>query len=242
MESFMDALNQAWQHLAATTPIPDPRAFASAVLAGMLTVLWSPTWLAARRLSTIAHEGGHALAAFVTRRNVLRVHVNADGSGTTHYLGSTSGFGAALVTFAGYPFPAIAGTGLLLAAVSGGGRQWAAVTALALVMLWWRTRNLHGWVLIGICLGGLTAAAWYLPGGVLALALAWLGAFLLAAALRDLLDERRGRRAGASDSDVANLARRGRFPSGFWWSAMTAIVIGCGWIAWEQLTGAYAVL
>ncbi len=240
MESFLGMVDEAWTQLSAGTPLPAPTATAAAVLVGVLAAVWTRTWLVALTLVTIAHEGGHALAAVVTGSRRLRVHVNADGSGSTHHLGHAGRFRTRLVAFAGYPAPAVVGAGLLIASVSGVARVWAAATALALALLLCRTRNLHGSSVIGLCFIGTAAAAWFLPGVALVLGMACLGAFLVLGALRALGQERRARRTGATDSDVSSLGRGGSLPAGFWWTAMAGVVVACGWIAWGQLAEAYA--
>lgn len=235
----MDGVRQAWEHLTAATPPPTASGLAVAVVVGAVLVLWGRSWWRVRTAVTIAHEGGHAAAAILTRRRVMRVHINSDSSGTTYTWGKRHGFGEAFVAFAGYPFPALIGAGLLIASVSGSARTWASATAVALLLLLVRTRNLHGWFIVGLCLLGIGMAAWYLPDEPLALGLAALGALLFAGAGRSLTEERRSRRAGSSDSDVSSLGRRGRIPAGFWWFAMAVVVIGSGWLAWTQVAVVY---
>jgi hypothetical protein len=191
-----------------------------------------------RRIVTIAHEGGHVVAAVLTRRHVMRVHVHPDGSGVTWTQGKP-GFGRMLVLFCGYPFPAVLGAGLLVAVVHGSARLLGAAVAVALLLLLERTRGLHGWLLIAACAVGSALAVWFAPGTMLALGLAALGSLLLAGSIRDLLSERRRRRDGHRDSDVSVLARRW-MPAPLWWSAMLAVVCGSGWWAWTQAAGVYS--
>ncbi len=240
MDSLVDAWAGVWSQLTSATPVPGEWPLVIALAAGIVAAAWRRTWQVLHKLITVSHEGGHAIAALVTGRRVLRVRIRADGSGETHTWGRPGGFGGALVTFAGYPFPAIVGGGLLIAVASGSARLWSALAALALVVLLTRTRNIHGWVVVGLWLAGFAAAAWYVPGDVLALGIAFLGAFLIAGAGRSLLAELRTRRRGASGSDVASLGRSGPLPAGVWWVAMFALVLGCGWVAWEQLAANYA--
>lgn len=227
------------RHLLGTTPVPEARALLIVAALAVLATLWGPVWRAGRVFLTIAHEGGHAAAAVLTRRSVARVRINPDTSGLTQTYGRPHGPGAALVSFAGYPFPAMLGAGLVAAAVSGYGRLWTAVAGLALVVLLWWTRNLYGWLAVSACVVGTALLAWYAPGQILVLALVGIGMFLLAGSLRDLLAERRARRAGHRNSDVFSLGARSRLPAGAWWLAMTGVVALSGWLTWEQLSGLY---
>lgn len=242
MESLLDAVGGAWARLTTGTPVPGQLAIVVALIAAGVASARGPLWQPLHVLVAIAHECGHAAAAVLTRRSVLRVQINSDGSGTTHTSGRVGGIGAGLVAFAGYPFPAILGAGFLVAVATGTARIWAAAAATALVVLLMRTRNLHGWVVVLVWLAALAAAAWYLPGGLLALAMTFLGASLLFGAGRSLLAERRARRAGESGSDVTALARGGRVPAGLWWATMFGVVLCCGWVAWDQLSASRAGL
>ena len=106
---------------------------------------------------------------------MARVHINPDTSGLTLTRGRPDGPGAVLVSFAGYPFPAVLGAALVAAAVSGHARLWTAVAGLALVVLLWWTRNLYGWLTVSACVVGTGVLAFYAPGEVLVLALTGLG-------------------------------------------------------------------
>jgi len=234
VEAIWHGFTHATEWLTSTTAAPTDIRLALTLIVGSLLSLWRP----ADKVVTVAHEGGHALAALVTRRPVLGVQINSDGSGATYTRGRLGGLGSALVTFAGYPFPGIVGAGLIIVAVSGHSRSGAAVIAVALLAMLWRTRNLHGWLVIGLCLAGVSYAAWALPSEPLALAMAGLGALLLVGAGRDLLRERQWRRSGRSDSDISILGGRG-LPASLWWTVMVGVVVGSGWLAWEQVTQEY---
>lgn len=233
-----DEFIAAVERLTAAVPAPGLSTLLGALAVAWLLLLLPLTKGVSRQLLTIAHESGHAVAAVLTRRTVTRVHVRSDGSGTTYTLGRSSGLGAALVSFAGYPFPAILGAGLLVGVAYGQSRVLATLTALALLLLLLRMRNVHGWFVVALATAAAGATAWFLPDRWLAASIAGLGALLLLGSVADLLDERRGRRRGYANSDVSHLAQRGRLPAGAYWLAMLCCVIGCGWLAVATVTPA----
>jgi hypothetical protein len=199
--------------------------------AALLVIVPGP----AGRLVTVAHEGGHAFAAVLTRRRLLRIRIHADGSGDTRHRGRPGGAGSTITAFAGYPFPGLLGAALIAAAVSGSARLWAAVAAAALLAMLLRTGNVHGWLAVGGGCATLVLALWYLPPAAFALLLAGLGALLLVGAIRSLLQERRMRLAGERGTDVAKLAAGGRLAAAGWWSLMLALMLGAAWLVWEYL-------
>ena len=234
-ETVAGAAAAALEFVTAATPVPAAGWLLAACLLGaaLHTVAPGPSG----RLVTVAHEGGHALAAVLTRRRVLRVRIHADGSGDTRHYGRPGSPGSTITAFAGYPFPGLLGAALIAAAASGSARLWAAAAAAALLAMLLRTGNLHGWLAVGGACAGLLLALWYLPVAALALLLAGLGALLLVGAVRSLLAERRLRRSGERGTDVAKLASGGRVPAAVWWTAMMAIVLGGAWLSWEFLNG-----
>jgi hypothetical protein len=243
MESWWSALSSAWDavlaQVTAGTPVPDPMWLLAAIAVGALLAVMGPR--AVRRVDTVAHEAGHALAAVITRRHVLSVRIHRDGSGMTHHYGRLDGLGATLTAFAGYPFPGVLGAALIAASVSGNARLWGAVAAVGLVLLLVRTGNLHGWFVMSALLAVLCLALWYVPGEAFALLLAGAGAQLVTGSVGSLVAERGHRRRGSTATDVARLAAGGRLPAGLWWLAMLAVIAGSGWLAWEYVATAIVV-
>jgi len=65
---------------------------ATAVVA--LVAVWAyPVWRVARHVVTIAHEGGHALAALVSGRRLTGIWLQSDTSGLTLSKGRPTGLG-----------------------------------------------------------------------------------------------------------------------------------------------------
>lgn len=216
-------------HLTVGTPVPGWQWLLAACLVGLAVLIVLPRL--SGQVVTIAHEGGHALAAVLTGRRGVAVRVHSDGSGLTYSRGRPRGFGLRLTAFAGYPFPGLLGAGLIAAAVSGSARLWAGAAAGALLILLLRTGNLHGWFAIGSSLAGLVLGLWFLPPATFPLALAGLGAVLVGGALRSLLQEPAIRRRGAR-TDVAALAGGSRVGGVTWWGLMVMAVAAGVWLAW----------
>lgn len=228
------AASAVLDHITAATPVPSAGWLLVASLLGAALLVAAPA--PAGRLVTVAHEGGHAFAAVLTRRRVLQVRVHADGSGETRHYGRPGSLGSTMTAFAGYPFPGLLGAALIAASASGTARLWAAPAALGLLVLLLRTGNLHGWLVVGGAGAGLVLALWFLPTGPFALLLAGLGSLLLVGAIRSLLSERRLRLAGERGTDVAVLARGGSLAAAAWWTVMMATVLGSAWLAWGYLS------
>ena len=224
-----------WERL--TTPAASaPGAVVLGALAvALLVVLPRTTWPVARHVVTLVHEGGHALAAFVSGRRLHGVRLHADSSGLTLSRGARRGFGAVLTLASGYPAPAL--LGLACAAVLVRGYVLAVLAGLlvALALLLLQVRNWFGLWSVLVVGAVLVGAAWYLPDvwqQAFALALTW---FLLLAAVRPVLElgtsRRRGRAAG---SDADQLAGLTHVPGAVWTSLFALVCLGCavlgGWL------------
>lgn len=113
-----------------------------------------PAWPVTKHAITAAHEGGHALMAFITGGKVSSVTLKPDGTGQTGV--STGTLGGILAALAGYLGPSLFGLfGVLLL---GGGRPvivlWVSLVFLALLLLQIRLRDLFG-VVVVVLTGGL---------------------------------------------------------------------------------------
>ncbi len=74
-------------------------------------VAYPQTWHLSRGLITIAHEGGHALVAVLTRRKLRGIRLHSDTSGVTLTRGRPTGPGMVLTAAAGYIAPSLVGLG-----------------------------------------------------------------------------------------------------------------------------------
>ena len=116
-------------------------------------------WRIGRNAITIAHEGGHALAAVLTGRRLTGIRLHSDTSGLTLSAGRPRGPGMVFTLLAGYVAPSL--VGLAGAWLLGGNRitmlLWVAV-ALLLAMLV-MIRNVFGVVSIVVTTAVVLAQA-----------------------------------------------------------------------------------
>ncbi|MEV5444855.1 M50 family metallopeptidase, partial [Streptomyces sp. NPDC052644] len=66
----IDGLGDLWDRLFSAQPDPPPLLVVLTALAALAVVAVQSTWRVARNAVTIAHEGGHALAALLTGRRL----------------------------------------------------------------------------------------------------------------------------------------------------------------------------
>ncbi len=210
---------------------------AAVVLTGERT-----TWRVLRNVVTIAHEGGHAVAALVMGRELAGIKLHSDTSGVTLSRGKPRGPGMIFTALAGYPAPSLIGVGL--AALVGLDRiqwlLWIVVGLLAVLLT--QIRNLFG--LLTVVGTGAAAVAVIIWGNErttlgFACAVTWL---LLIGGLRAVIELQRSRRAQGSGtrggppvtSDADQLAWLSHIPGLFWvvvffGISLVSIVAG-GWL------------
>lgn len=183
----------------------------------LAVVTYSPSWHISRGLITIAHEGGHALAAVLTRRKLRGIRLHSDTSGVTLTKGSPTGPGMITTAAAGYIAPSLVGFGAAWLTASGYITLllWGMLALLACMLL--MIRNAFG-VISLLTTGGAVFAVWWLAKPDVQAVIAYLAAwFLLLGGVRPILELSSKRRRGrAPDSDADQLARLTPFPGGFW--------------------------
>ncbi|HEY2950344.1 MAG TPA: M50 family metallopeptidase [Micromonosporaceae bacterium] len=206
-----------WNRLVGAQPDPPRLLVLLTGLAALLIVAIRRSWRVARNAVTIAHEGGHALAAVVTGRRLRGIRLHSDTSGLTLSAGRPRGPGMAFTLLAGYVAPSL--IGLAGAWLLGGNRitllLWVAA-ALLLAMLV-MVRNFFGIVSIVVTIAIVFAVSWYADPRVQA-AFAYTGVwFLLIGGVRPVGELQRLRRSGRlPDSDADQLARVTRVPGLLW--------------------------
>nr|WP_199748143.1 MULTISPECIES: M50 family metallopeptidase [Actinomadura] len=215
-----------WDRLTGTQPDPPWWLVALVGLVALGTVLHGPTWRVARNTVTIAHEGGHALAALLTGRKLDGIKLHSDTSGVTVSRGKPHGPGMVFTAFAGYVAPPL--LGLLFAVLLAAGRitlmLWFTLALLAgmLVMI----RNAYG-VLSVVGTGALVFAVSWFGSAEVQAGFAYLAAwFLLLAAARPVVELQRMRaRRMAPTSDADQLAHLTGVPGAAWVTMFGAVAL-----------------
>lgn len=213
MDTFSDLLDRV------LGTQPDPPAALVAITAGLalLVVAARPSWTLARNGITIAHEGGHALAAVLVGRRLSGIRLHSDTSGLTLTRGRATGAGMVLTLLAGYLAPSLLGLGGagLLAAGRITLLLWVSLVLLFAMLL--MIRNLYGLLAVLVAGAAIVAVSWLTEPEVqaaFAYALVW---FLLVGGVRPVgeLQALRWRRR-ARDSDADQLARLTWLPGLLW--------------------------
>jgi hypothetical protein len=204
-------------------------------LAALAVVVTDGIWRRARNVITLVHEAGHALAALLTGRRLKGIRLHSDTSGLTLSVGRPDGPGMVVTAAAGYLSPSL--LGLCGVAVLAAGlvtvTLWITTGLLAAMLL--LIRNVYG--VFSVLLTGATVGlvAWYAPADVQAgfgHAVTW---FLLAGAVRPVVELQRLRRRGAAwHSDADQLARLTGAPGGLWVALFAGVSVGAlaagGWL------------
>jgi hypothetical protein len=220
----ISGLTDLWHRLLGAQPDPPPLLVLITGVIALAVVSTRGPWRIARNAVTIAHEGGHALAALLTGRKLHGIRLHSDTSGLTLSAGRPSGPGMALTLLAGYLAPSL--IGLAGAWLLGGNRitmlLWVSI-ALLLAMLV-MIRNVFGVVSIVVTTGVVFAVSWFATPQVQA-AFAYTAVwFLLLGGVRpvgELQTLRRRGRMPASDADqLAGIT----FLPGLFWVGLFGVV------------------
>jgi hypothetical protein len=207
-------------------PQPEPPSLL-VLIAGALAlagVLVDRVWRVSRNAVTIAHEGGHALAALAARRQIDGIRLHVDTSGLMISRGRPTGPGMVATLAAGYITPSL--LGLAFAALLAVDRitavLWisAALLAAMLVMI----RNVYGALAVVVTGAVVIGVSWLASAQAqagFAYVFAW---FLLLGGIRPIFElQRKRRRRRAPNSDADQLSRITNVP-GFGWVTVFALV------------------
>ncbi|MEV0968165.1 M50 family metallopeptidase [Microtetraspora glauca] len=208
---------------------------ALAGFAALAVVSYPPSWHVSRGLITIAHEGGHALAAVLTRRRLHGIRLHSDTSGVTLTRGNPRGLGMIVTAGAGYVAPSLLGFGAAWLTAAGYITLllWGVLALLACMLL--MIRNAFGVISLLATGGAVFAVSWFTEPkvqAVVAYAAVW---FLLLGGVRPIVELQRKRRRGrAPDSDADQLARLTRIPGTFWVALFLLVSVAAlaagGWL------------
>lgn len=210
-------MDKLWDQLIEVQSAPDPWVVGGSALAAFAIVTFTMSWQLTRGLITIAHEGGHAVMALLTRRKLEGIRLHSDTSGVTLTRGRPNGLGMVLTALAGYLAPSL--LGLAAAWLTDQGRItlliWSMLLFLVCMLL--LIRNLYGALILLVTGGAVFAVSMYAPAEVqqvVALVVVW---FLLFGGIRPIFElQRKRRRRQARDSDADQLARLTFLPGGFY--------------------------
>jgi hypothetical protein len=237
----INGLTDLWDRLLGAQPDPPPLLVLITGLLALAVVVTRLPWRIARNAITIAHEGGHALAAVLTGRRLTGIRLHSDTSGLTLSAGRPSGPGMIFTLLFGYIAPSL--IGLAGAWLLGGNRitllLWIAVILLLAVLV--MIRNVFGAVSIVVTTAIVLGISWYASPQVQA-AFAYAGVwFLLIGGVRPVRELQTLRRRGRMpESDADQLAGVTHLPAIFWVAVfglvnLAALVLGVLLLAGQWL-------
>jgi hypothetical protein len=157
----MSAIGDVWHEVVGTQPHPPWWLVTASGIAAVAAVSVRSVWHVLRNIVTIAHEGGHAVAALVTGRQLQGIRLHSDTSGVTVSSGKPYGPGMILTAFAGYVTPSLLGLGAaaLLATDHITALLWVSIALLAAILV--MIRNVYG-VLSVVTTGAVIfAVSWF---------------------------------------------------------------------------------
>ena len=213
----IDSVTDLWDTLLSAQPDPPQALVLVTAVIGLVVVAVRPLWRVARNAITIAHEGGHALAALLTGRKLRGIRLEFDTSGLTLSAGRPTGPGMVFTLLAGYVAPSLIGLGG--AWLLGGNRitllLWLAVVLLLLMLI--NIRNVFGVVSVLVTGAIVFVVSWSASPQVQAV-FAYAGVwFLLIGGVRPVFELQSLRSRGRMrESDADQLAGLTRIPALFW--------------------------
>jgi Peptidase M50B-like len=205
-------------------------------LAALAAVASSRLWPVTRTVVTMAHEGGHALAALLAGRRVNGVRVMRSTAGVTVSEGHAAGPGIVFTAAAGYLAPPLLGLGAAALLATG---HLAAMLALSLVLLAALAvamRNAFGIAAAVVAGAAIAVVLWRasaLGENVFGYLLTW---FLLFGGVRPVFElQRTRRRRRGRHTDADQLALLTGVPAGLWITmfglvALAALALSVLWL------------
>jgi Peptidase M50B-like len=232
----LSTFGDVWHEVVGTQPHPHWWLVAVTGVAALGAVSVHSVWHVLRGVVTIAHEGGHALAALATGRQLHSIRLHSDTSGVTVSSGKPYGPGMILTAFAGYVTPPLLGLGAagLLATGHITALLWAGILLLAAILI--LIRNVYGVVSVVTTGAVFFVVSWFGSPTVQAAFAYVFTWFLLLAGARPVVELQSKRARGrAPDSDADQLARLTGMPGlmwvfGFGLVAVVALLAGGAWL------------
>jgi hypothetical protein len=187
---------------------------------------------------TIAHEGGHAVAALASGRRLAGIRLHSDTSGVTISSGRPRGPGVVITVAAGYVTPSLLGLGAAALLAGGHVSLMLRLSVVLLLAMLLAIRNGFGALSVIISMAVVLAVSFEAPGraqDAFALFIAW---FLLFGGFRPIMElqlGRRGQRVHQSDPD--QLARLTALPAMTWIVLFALVSVGCVVLGGSWLIG-----
>lgn len=209
---------QVWQDV--FTVQPDPPLWiviATGAVALLVVAAGGRAWRVARNVVTIAHEGGHAVVALLSGRQLTGVRLHSDTSGVTVSRGRPDGLGMIMTILAGYTAPAVVGlVGIVLLTA---GRitalLWISILLLAAMLL--LIRNVYGVVSVVGTGAVVFLVSWFTPAEVQSFFAYLFTWFMLFASVRPVFElQSQRRRQPSPHSDADQLDRLTGVPGTVW--------------------------
>ncbi|GAA3978800.1 M50 family metallopeptidase [Thermobifida alba] len=209
---------QVWQDV--FTVQPDPPLWiviAAGAVALLVVAAGGRAWRVARNVVTIAHEGGHAVVALLSGRQLTGVRLHSDTSGVTVSRGRPDGLGMIMTILAGYTAPAVVGlVGIVLLTA---GRitalLWISILLLAAMLL--LIRNVYGVVSVVGTGAVVFLVSWFTPAEVQSFFAYLFTWFMLFASVRPVFElQSQRRRQPSPHSDADQLDRLTGVPGTVW--------------------------
>ncbi|QOS59918.1 M50 family metallopeptidase [Thermobifida fusca] len=213
-----NSFSQVWQDVFSVQPDPPLWVvIATGAVALLVVVSGGRVWRVARNVVTIAHEGGHALAALLSGRQLSGIRLHSDTSGVTVSRGRPDGIGMIATILAGYTAPAVVGLAgiILLTAGRITGLLWISILLLAAMLL--LIRNVYGVVAVVGTGAVVFAVSWWTPSAVQSFFAYLFTWFMLFASVRPVFElQSQRRRHPSPHSDADQLARLTGVPGTMW--------------------------
>ncbi|MDA8368869.1 MAG: M50 family metallopeptidase [Nocardiopsaceae bacterium] len=223
---------EVWRDVFLVQPTPPQWLVIATGAAALAVVIIRGPWRIARNVVTIAHEGGHAVVALLSGRQLTGIRLHSDTSGVTVSRGRPDGIGMILTVAAGYITPSIVGLfGILLLM---GNRitalLWMSILVLAAMLL--LIRNVYGVVSVVGTGAVVFLVSWFTPAEVQAAFAYFFTWFLLFAGVRPVFElQSQRRRQPSPQSDADQLSRLTGVPGTVWvlfFGAVNAAVTALG--------------
>ncbi|MQY13597.1 hypothetical protein SRB5_37470 [Streptomyces sp. RB5] len=221
------SLSALWHEVTGTQPDPEQWLIGATAAVALLAVLTGTPWRLLRNAVTIAHEGGHALVALLTGRQLTAIRLHSDTSGLTVSRGKPHGPGMVLTAAAGYTAPSLLGLAgaWLLASNHITALLWGAVLLLAAMLI--MIRNAYGVLSVVLTGAAFFLVSWFAGPDVQAAFAYWSVWFLLIGGVRPVQELQRKRARGrAPSSDADQLARLTHAPATLWVFLFYAVSLG----------------